>query len=60
MYLRNLKSERSQNIADLLRAIFHLRDELLNRADLTKLIDTDRKHLEGDIVRVYKLLVHAG
>ena len=23
----------------------------------TKLIDTDRKHLEGDIVRVYKLLV---
>jgi hypothetical protein len=45
------------NFADLLRAIFHLRDELLNRAELTKLVDTDRKHLEGDIIRAYKLLV---
>ena len=45
------------NFADLLRAIFHLRDELLNRAELTKMVDTDRKHLEGDIVRVYSLLV---
>ncbi|UCE56793.1 MAG: two pore domain potassium channel family protein [Desulfobacterales bacterium] len=47
------------NFADLLRAIFHLRDELLNRTDLTELLDTDRKHLEGDIARVYKLLVFA-
>lgn len=45
------------NLADLLRAIFHLRDELLNRSDLTEFLDTDRKHLEGDIARVYKLLV---
>ena len=45
------------NFADLLRAIFHLRDELLNRTDLTELLDTDRQHLEGDIVRIYKLLV---
>jgi hypothetical protein len=45
------------NFADLLRAIFHLRDELLNRTDLIELLDTDRKHLEGDIVRVYRLLV---
>jgi len=45
------------NFPDLLRAIFHLRDELLNRVDLSKLPDTDRQHLEGDIVRSYKLLV---
>jgi hypothetical protein len=45
------------DFADLLRAIFHLRDELLNRTELTELLDTDRKHLEGDIIRVYKLLV---
>jgi hypothetical protein len=42
---------------DLLRTIFHLRDELLNRVDLAELLDTDRQHLEGDVVRVYMLLV---
>ena len=42
---------------DLLRAIFHLRDELLNREDLFELLSSDRQHLEGDILRVYKLLV---
>jgi voltage-gated potassium channel len=45
-----------ENFTDLLRAIFHLRDELLNRADLSKLPDSDRRHLKGDIVRIYKLL----
>lgn len=43
--------------SDLLRAIFHLRDELMNRSDLYDLPDSDIKHLEGDIVRIYKLLV---
>ena len=46
-----------ENFSELLRAIFHLRDELLNRSDLFELPDSDRKHLEGDIVRVYKLLI---
>jgi hypothetical protein len=45
------------NFADLLRAIFHLRDELLNRVDLSEMPDADRQHLEGDIVRIYNLLV---
>jgi voltage-gated potassium channel len=45
------------NFTDLLRAIFHLRDELLNRVDLSELISSDRQHLEGDIVRTYKLLI---
>jgi hypothetical protein len=54
--LENPLLQECGNFADLLRAIFHLRDELLNRAELTKLIDSDRKHLEGDIIRVNKLL----
>ena len=46
-----------ENFSELLRAVFHLRDELLNRSDLCELPDSDRKHLEGDIVRVYSLLI---
>jgi voltage-gated potassium channel len=46
-----------ENFTELLRALFHLRDELLNRNDLSELLDSDRKHLEGDIERVYKLLI---
>ena len=42
---------------DMLQAIFHLRDELLNRPELADLPDADRAHLEGDLVRVYKILV---
>jgi len=42
---------------DLLQAIFHLRDELLNRPELSNLAEADRAHLEGDLVRVYKILV---
>ena len=45
------------NFTDLLRAIFHLRDELMNRVDLSELLSSDRQHLEGDIVRTYKLLL---
>lgn len=55
--LENPTLQEHGNFADLLRAIFHLRDELLNRSNLTELLDTDRKHLEVDIARVYKLLV---
>lgn len=46
-----------ENFSELLRAVFHLRDELLNRSALFKLPDSDRKHLEGDIVRAYNLLI---
>ncbi len=46
-----------ENFSELLRALFHLRDELLHRSDLSKLPDSDRKHIEGDIVRVYNLLI---
>jgi hypothetical protein len=42
---------------DLLVAVFHLRDELINRQDLATLSDVDRSHLEGDINRIYQMLV---
>lgn len=45
------------NFTDLLRAVFHLRDELLNRSDLAGLSVSDRTHLENDMVRIYGLLI---
>lgn len=46
-----------EHFTELLRAIFHLRDELSHRNSLSQLLDADRKHLEGDISRAYKLLI---
>ncbi len=46
-----------EHFSELLLAVFHLRDELLHRSDLLTLTDSDRKHLENDILRVYKLLI---
>ncbi len=40
----------------LLRAIFHLRDELVNRDILDALPPSDLKHLAGDMERIYGLL----
>jgi voltage-gated potassium channel len=41
---------------ELLRAVFHLREELLSRDDMKQLPDTDYSHLAGDIRRAYILL----
>jgi hypothetical protein len=46
-----------ETFADLLRAVFHLTEELNYRQDLANLPDHDRAHLCGDIQRIYKLLV---
>ncbi|MBU0761731.1 MAG: hypothetical protein KKD39_01795 [Candidatus Altiarchaeota archaeon] len=46
-----------ETFTDLLRAVFHLIEELQNRKDLRKLPETDLKHLEGDVKRVYGLMV---
>jgi len=43
---------------DLLRAVFHLTEELMARKDFAKLPTSDFKHLAGDIKRAYILLVH--
>ena len=43
---------------DLLRAVFHLTEELAFRKDVKTIPPSDRKHLAGDIKRGYVLLVH--
>ena len=47
-----------ESFTELLRAIFHLTEELANREGLRKLPDTDYHHIAGDIKRAYVLLVH--
>ena len=47
-----------ESFTELLRAVFHLSDELENRQDLSQLPDTDYQHLANDIRRAYVLLVH--
>lgn len=46
-----------ESFTEVLRAVFHLTEELVNRKELSKLPDTDLEHLAGDIKRAYSLLV---
>ncbi len=46
------------SFSELLRAVYHLTQELSHRKDLIELPDSDYEHLEGDIKRAYVLLVH--
>jgi hypothetical protein len=46
-----------ESFTDLLRAVFHLTEELEQRADFTTLPDTDMAHLSADTARAYSLLV---
>jgi len=46
-----------ENFTQLLRAAFHLAEELSYRHDLESTPDTDIKHLTGDIERAYELLM---
>lgn len=43
---------------NMLWALYHLSDELENRDELIGLPETDIKHLSGDIVRAYTLLIY--
>jgi voltage-gated potassium channel len=45
-----------ESFTHLLRAVFHLKEELLHRSDLARLPDSDRQHLAGDALRAYPLL----
>ncbi len=47
----------SQSFTQVLWAVFHLSDELNYRGDFKDLPDTDKKHLVGDMNRVYSNLV---
>jgi hypothetical protein len=46
-----------ESFTELLRAVFHLDEELTNRKNIKKLNDSDMEHLAGDIKRAYGLLV---
>jgi hypothetical protein len=45
-----------ESFTDLLSAIFHLTEEMANRANLRKLADADYEHLANDIKRAYVAL----
>ncbi|MFA5033071.1 MAG: hypothetical protein WC614_08630 [bacterium] len=47
-----------ESFTELLRALFHLTEELESRDSMENLPENDYKHLNGDIKRVYVLLVH--
>jgi voltage-gated potassium channel len=46
-----------ESFTNLLRAVFHLTEELAYRGDLRQLPDSDRGHIGGDMKRAYHLLV---
>jgi hypothetical protein len=46
-----------ESFTGLLRAVFHLTEELESRLDLTHLPESDSQHMAGDIRRAYVLLV---
>ena len=56
--LENPNIQEHEEFTDLLEALFHVRDEISHRSDLSSLTDPDRKHLEFDILRVYDLLIY--
>ena len=47
-----------ESFTELLRAVFHLTEELSAREDVESLPESDREHLAIDIKRAYVVLVH--
>jgi hypothetical protein len=47
-----------ESFTDVLRAVFHLAEELDYREDFESLPKSDRTHLVGDMKRVYRVLTH--
>ncbi len=47
----------NETFTELLRALFHLREELLHRTELDQLPESDLAHLAGDMRRVYSSMV---
>ena len=55
--LENPNLVEHEAFTDLLRAVFHLADELAHRPGFDSLPNNDRSHLVGDVRRAYSLLV---
>lgn len=47
-----------ESFTETIRAVFHFRDELLLRHDISRLPESDKKHLAGDMKRAYRLLAY--
>lgn len=56
--LENPNLPEHESFTEVLRAVFHLTEELESREDLSRLPDTDYEHLGGDVRRAYVLLGH--
>lgn len=56
--LENANLLEHDSFTDMLWAVFHVADELACREDLDGLPDNDYKHLEGDFIRAYSLLIY--
>lgn len=56
--LQNPSLLEHESFTDLLRAVFHLCEELGARGNTCQLSDADCSHISGDLKRVYVLLVH--
>lgn len=48
-----------ERFTEVLRAVFHLADELERRKNLEEIPETDLIHLTGDIDRVYQMLIRS-
>ncbi|GAB4287398.1 MAG: hypothetical protein Kow0092_40430 [Deferrisomatales bacterium] len=57
-FLENPNLMDHESFTELLRAVFHLKEELLARRSLDGLPPADRSHLAGDVHRVYPLLAN--
>jgi hypothetical protein len=56
--LQNPNLLEHESFTELLRAVFHMIEELEFRDDIKSLPKSDLKHLAGDIKRAYVLLIH--
>jgi hypothetical protein len=56
--LENPSLLEKESFTETIRAVFHFREELLHRDDLTELPESDKKHLAGDIHRAYSMLTY--
>lgn len=55
--LENPSMFEHESFTDLMKAVFHLTDELMHRQNLSTIPDKDFEHLSGDITRVYSMLI---
>ncbi len=56
-FLENPNLLEHEAFTALLQAVMHLREELAARTDLTQIPEADHRHVTGDAIRAYRLLL---